>query len=917
MKLLLSLLLLLLLCPAALAQQTSAPVVLQWFESSWGTMERRTPDLFSSGYGAVWTPPPGRALFTGKGGGIGYDIYDRFDLGSAGDETLYGTEAGYRAMIRQVQRTGGSVYVDYVHHHVGSMDIPGYVAPPGAPATGRVQDRGDYPGFVLSNVGASDGDTYPNPPPAPGGDPAFEYQYRLAELITLNFTQSNGNSFVRNPVPGFANNVPQSGANWAVPTATRDAGGAVVASNLLRQANIATEANRRFYPDMDGPSRTITDGGVNYTVYDFNTANPAAGDPTSEGVAGYMMRYAQWLVQDIGVDGLRVDAARHVPLGAGGDPYNPTQVDVPRLVDRAVFGASKRTNLDGSRRDVFQFQEVFSGDYNLQQSFIRKDINPATPNTVGGNRDVLDFPLWFAMRSNLSNNGLNNDWYNIRAATQNALNYSTADPQFVDKANNGNNAIGFVYNHDEGGLHLDNVAHAFVLMRPGNAYVYFRGDGEFDRTNTPNFFLKQARGDALGGQYGDTLTTLVDIRNTHGRGDFRERYIDDRNNPALDKFSNVYVFERENSALVGLNSALGTVTNYDERTTDPTAFAPGAVLVELTGNADDATVDPLNQIPSTVRVAGDRSVTLRIPRNQNTSGVEHGKGYVIYGLATPQGTLAVSNVDHTIAGEAQTPQTNGTARLTSIDVIKANTFTVTLNTAPVTLPAPLGEASPVRDRDADGDNALLKLNEGIDLNNSGGVDYVTPGSIVYGFEEFLTQNSDGYSDPNGFGAYQQVVDATQLPEGLHYLTARAFRHRGDGGPAVFSDFRKVVYVDRLKPVSDLVGINEVAALVKSLDQTAQDVHVFVDLPLTLSDADVRALASGSNQAEQIDRDLFAFDFGSPLVGNHAITLLTIEMSGTYNVQRFAAIPEPGVAVVLLLITSVVARRRTRPVTRRA
>src|SRR5438477_6674282 len=108
------------------ASDVSAPVILQYFESSWQTMEKRTPDIFMAGYGAVWTPPPGRALYDDQGGGIGYNLYDRFDLGKANDPTLYGTEAGYRALISAAHRMNGDVYVDFVDHHVGSWDVPGY-----------------------------------------------------------------------------------------------------------------------------------------------------------------------------------------------------------------------------------------------------------------------------------------------------------------------------------------------------------------------------------------------------------------------------------------------------------------------------------------------------------------------------------------------------------------------------------------------------------------------------------------------------------------------------------------------------------------------------------------------------------------------------------------------------------------------
>lgn len=266
----------------------SAPVILQWFESSWRTIERRTADLHAIGFGGLWTPPPGRALNTPAGGGIGYDIYDRFDLGRPRDPTLYGTETGFRRVIREFQKTGGSVYVDFVHHHLGSFDIfPGNAPGP------YVQARQDYPGFTLSSVGQEDGDTYRDPPAAPPGSPEFEYQYRLARLITLNFTASNPRSFVRNPVPGLPNNIPAAPNAWAIPTATVNAAGQVVSSTVPRQANVPSEGNRRFYPDRDGPSRTVIDNGVSYTVYDFNLSDPSAGDPVPETVGGYMMRYAQ------------------------------------------------------------------------------------------------------------------------------------------------------------------------------------------------------------------------------------------------------------------------------------------------------------------------------------------------------------------------------------------------------------------------------------------------------------------------------------------------------------------------------------------------------------------------------------------------------------------------------------------------
>src|SRR5207248_5110559 len=82
----------------------SAPVVLQWFDGSDATIERRAADIFTAGYGGVLTPPPGRADSGDQS--VGYDVYDRFDLGSPDHHTLYGTELGLRTLVAAIHATG-------------------------------------------------------------------------------------------------------------------------------------------------------------------------------------------------------------------------------------------------------------------------------------------------------------------------------------------------------------------------------------------------------------------------------------------------------------------------------------------------------------------------------------------------------------------------------------------------------------------------------------------------------------------------------------------------------------------------------------------------------------------------------------------------------------------------------------------
>jgi len=882
------------------AQQVSNPVTLQWFESSWRNIERRSPDLFGAGYGNVWTPPPGRAVYLPQGGGIGYDPYDRFDLGKPRDPTLYGTENQYVSAIRSVQKFGGNAYVDYVHHHVGSLDVGlnGYTYPQalinqGAP---YLQDRADYPGFELSDPFTRPGeaahrDTYGwlnegDPRRPPGGNPLspFEYWFRLGEnLVTVDLT--SGRAFIRNPTGPNAQNIRQSPANWAFPTTTINASGLVGADNKLRQANVPTADNARFYPDQQGPSRTVIDRGVTYTVRDFDPANPSSGDAVAETNLGYMQRYAQWLTQVVGVDGLRIDAARHVPLGINDPIWNPNSLNVPFDIDRATAGASKRFNLDGTRRDSFNFQEVFSYDSNQLASFVRKTQQAG--DTVNPNRDVLDFSMWAAMARNMSGNGASNDWFSIRSSSVNAVINNTLNANI---ANNGQNGIGFVYNHDEGvsppglgaSITLDNVAHAWVLMRPGDAYVYYRSD-EFNRSNNNLFFLKNGRGDALGGTFGGVITNLVDVRNSYGRGDFIQRFIDNEGpNGQRQASSAIYVFERQGSAIVGLN--IGYNNGVTTRTVQ-TSFTPGTRLEEVTGNWQD----PSGLVSRVVTVNASGQASIPIPWNNSGNG---NKGYVVYGLPLPRGAVSLTGVSQTL-DENPNSSTNGTARISDIDVISTSSFDVRLDTQNVVL------ADGFIDLRARGDRALLKINDGFDANNNGSPDF--PSSLAsnanqYGFENFVTQNSPGTSNSlSGTGVYRQSVNASLLGEGYHYLTIRAFRQQGASETQVYRDIRKTIYVDLLDPVS---AVDSTAQFVdqsldttrdlriKSLDKTADRVHVLFDLPASLSNTQVLSLINAGTLSQQIDSDLFGRQVTNVGSGNHTITSVTYEVTGRLSVQRF-------------------------------
>ena len=821
---------------AARGWDVSPEAILQWFESSYDTIEQRAPDLFMAGYGAVWLPPPGRADSGDLS--VGYDVYDRFDLGRARRPTLYGTETGLKSVGGTFDRAGIDLHIDAVINHAGFSDLgtPGFV------------EAGGYPGLAITLPHDIDGDFHSA---FAGGD----VYGRLSGLVDL--AHEKNHQFIRHPVdPSDPQNIPLAGT-------TPDGAG--------RLANVPDPGNRRFYPDRQLQPIMVYDpmtGQGDIPIYPFNLSDPMAGDPTAENATGYLMRYLQWMVQVVGVDGFRIDAAKHV------------EGFVLDYFDRAVYRQNPRRNLDGSRKHVFSYSEVFDGNRDYLQTHVKKTIDPSQPGVVGGNRDVLDFPLQFALCGNLTGNGYINNWYNIRDAGM-----DTHD----DGMHNGSQGVMFVSSHDEHGPELSNVAHAYVLMHPGNAVVYFNGKEFGDGRDFP----KDGRGDALGGVWGDYVKRLVEVRNTHGRGNYHERWIE----------KELFAYEREGSALVLLSNR--TDAGFDSRTLQ-TTFAPGTPLVELSGVASDPAVDPRDDIPELLVVNGDGSVNVRFLRNssydQDMDSFFHGTGALIYGLSGPQapGGLELAGVDDVLTGgdPAPTSYANGTTRLSDLHVVTGNSFQVSLQTVPVQL---LGVH---RDVWADGDNALIRIDGGIDVNGNGLVDFTSPGVPSYGFEQFTDKREPligpgglGDSSWQGDGQFVQTIDAAALSEGTHFIEVRAFRHRTDGGPEVFSSFKEAVYVDRLPPVSAVEGFQPFGnspnvmenqdLVVRSTDLTAEQVHVFLDQPAAVTEAEfLQRAASGEGPTGRIDRDLFAYGFFGLTHGNHVATVVTLEATGTANVQRF-------------------------------
>jgi alpha-amylase len=553
----------------SLRQCEAGDVILQYFEGRYATMTRRVPDIFAAGYRAVWIPPTNRA----EGGqSAGYDVFDRFDV-----NPFYGTDAELREFIAECKKANIRVFVDIVlnHNAYANLSTPDFVGP-GKP---------DYPGFVLTLNSDIDGDFH-------GGFESGELNGRINGGL-IDIAHEKNHRFIRQPVTdGDARNIPNEKA---------------------------LKSNRKFYPDIDrnSPAELGDTSGDRHSPSGFNLDRPEAGDPEPENATGYLMRYCQWMVEVMGVDGFRLDAVRHCPTFFWNDFY-----------DNAVKGKGP----NGST--PFSFGEVSEEhNFDLLRSYSRKDNI--------GNRDLLDFRLHYIMKSIFNAEGFG-DMRLLEGASVDAID---------GDANDGSRGVTFVSNHDAfaGPPKKDNIAHAHLLSRTGFPIIYYNA---LELGNGRDFPIR-GRGDALGGKFGDRITKLVDINREYVRGRHITRLTD----------NDVYLYERDQSLIVGLNDN----QTFDADRNIQTSFPGGTELVELTGNARATN-------PLTINADGTANVT--IPHNDKDSGFAMWGPRKPHGKRTVD-PLVLSPVESTSPADPPT-EPDGKRRLTAIDRVTADSVNVEL-----------------------------------------------------------------------------------------------------------------------------------------------------------------------------------------------------------------------------------------------
>lgn len=244
-----------------LAMPAQAEVMLQWFESDWDEMYQKLPLAAQIGYDSFWIPPPtkgpvGRSV---KWANVGYNLYDRFDLGDVPQrgtrETRYGSRGSLRNMIDNAHQLGIKIIPDIVMNH-----------------NGNGPDFREYPGMQATD---------------------FHVQWQEGYVNTLNFKRApRMDQWYHDE--GYGGTMWQDLANL-IDIRTED--------HPLNSAPKRFTGDQGYFNFVDGTSYVRHVGQYDRYPYAY----------TNENAAEMLYRWIVWLGDAIDYDGLRLDAGKHTP----------------------------------------------------------------------------------------------------------------------------------------------------------------------------------------------------------------------------------------------------------------------------------------------------------------------------------------------------------------------------------------------------------------------------------------------------------------------------------------------------------------------------------------------------------------------------------------------------------------------------
>jgi len=450
--------------------------MLQYFNTSWVELTSKMPELAEAGYDSLWLPPPTK----GSGGlSVGYDCWDRFDLGSKDQRgsarTRYGTEAELLEMVRVAHRFGIRVYFDNVMNH-NAFDVPGYNA---------FTPIDVYPGFLPEDfhLRRTEDGFYRKWDNTRNWNDAWQVQnLGLSDLIdiatepgTLNY---NHGSYEGDTIPKF---------------------------EFVRQPD-----NPEFYcytPSAPGQKHSRGEG--NYVGFGpSNGITPQIiGDNASfysEYVEDFLHRAARWQIDVTKADGFRLDAVKHTPAEFYG----------------ATFGVDKDSSNYG-----------YSGQIQLQFNLTRgfsdwSNHRDSVFNTEQGRDDAMLFgehlgqPPAYSSYIDSGMRLIDND---LRSNFNNLLGNPSSGLTGFDQAGSGgfpaSVAVMHAQSHDNDFAARRELQHAFYFTREGLGLVYTDGNYHAETLGESGGAFPRHSNTSFLGQWGDgRIPNLLKVHRDFVRG---------------------------------------------------------------------------------------------------------------------------------------------------------------------------------------------------------------------------------------------------------------------------------------------------------------------------------------------------------------------------------------------------------------
>ncbi|MGA1194624.1 MAG: alpha-amylase family glycosyl hydrolase, partial [Kiritimatiellia bacterium] len=574
----------------ATISSVQAEVMLQFFNMSWQEIIDKMPEIAENGYTSLWLPPPQKASGDLS---VGYDLWDPFDIGGhpqrTGGRTRYGTEEEMLRLIETAHRHGLRVYFDNIMNH-RAFDIPGYnentpidLYPGMLPEDFhlRVTEEGFYrPWGNTVNWGST-----------------WEVQNQyLSGLIDIAHETPNSNfgpalgythpkiEFVRHPDnPEFYDFHPTEGHVGF--------GSPIITTNVIAE-------NSGFY---------------------------------KEDVGSYLMRSIRWLVDYTKLDGLRLDAVKHVPA--------------------YFFGKQSGDDKDGSSDGyIGQAQWQYNmtrglSDWNNHRDSNFNILQPRDDLLVFGEHmgEPPGYGEFFESGMRLLDAKTHSTLNNLAWIDLNILQTSDYVPNMQFGKNLG---IYYAKSHDDNIAYGEHLHYALNLTREGIGNIYTDGNRQAPTLGESGGAFPRHANTKPFGQFGDTrVPNLVNIHNNLARGGQYGAWADN------DVVSYTRRDFSENDSMTDgdattLHFMLNRNWDFGAYREIPTPFPEGSILWQYAdggGNFYHQVTD--GKIKVTVPPAGYFAFSWRSPEESRLWKWSGGKPITLLSDGLPAGTMTYERWD--------------------------------------------------------------------------------------------------------------------------------------------------------------------------------------------------------------------------------------------------------------------------------